>query len=63
MNRVQELIDENAELMPTGLAKMLLDACKAEADAKPKLYRATVTRVTSVASLQADMWTTSSSQV
>ena len=41
MNRVQELIDENAELMPTGLAKMLLAACKAEADAKPKLYRAT----------------------
>jgi hypothetical protein len=48
MNRVQELIDENKEHMPTGLAKRLLDACKAEADAKPKLYRATVTRVTSV---------------
>ena len=48
MNRVQELIDENVKHMPTGLAKRLLDACKAEADAKPKLYRATVTRVTSV---------------
>ena len=48
MNRVQELIDENMKHMPTGLAKRLLDACKAEADAKPKLYRATVTRVTSV---------------
>ncbi len=48
MNRVQELIDESREHMPTGLAKRLLDACKAEADAKPKLYRATVTRVTSV---------------
>ena len=48
MNRVQELIDENREHMPTGLAKRLLDACKAEADANPKLYRATVTRVTSV---------------
>ena len=47
MNRMQELIDENREHMPTGLAKRLLDACKAEADANPKLYRATVTRVTS----------------
>ena len=45
---MQELIDENREHMPTGLAKRLLDACKAEADANPKLYRATVTRVTSV---------------
>ena len=34
--------------MPTALAKTLLDACKVEADAKPKLYRITVTRVTSV---------------
>ena len=48
MNSVQELIDENREHLPTGLTKRLLDACKAEADAKPKLYRATVTRVTSV---------------
>ena len=49
MNRVQEIIDENKDQMPTALAKTLLDACKAEADAKPKLYRITVTRVTSVA--------------
>ena len=28
MNRVQELIDENKEQMPTALAKVLLDACK-----------------------------------
>ena len=48
MNRVQELIDENMDQMPTGLAKTLLEACKAEADAKPKLYRITLTRVTSV---------------
>ena len=48
MNRVQELIDENVKHLPTGQAKMLLDACKAEADAKSKLYRVTVTRVTSV---------------
>ena len=45
---MQGLIDENVKHMPTGLAKRLLDACKAEADAKPELYRATVTRVTSV---------------
>ena len=36
---------DNREHMPTGLAKRLLDACKSEADAKPKLYRATVTEV------------------
>ena len=45
MNAVQELIDENVDKMPVALAKTLLDACKAEAEAKPKLYRVTVTRV------------------
>lgn len=49
MNSVQELIDESRDQMPVALAKKLLDACKAEADAKPKLYHITVTRVTSVA--------------
>ena len=48
MNSVQELIDEHMDQMPTALAKKLLDACKAEADAKPKLYRITVTRVNAV---------------
>eukprot|EP00966_Prymnesium_polylepis_P248495 5745715-Prymnesium_polylepis.1 len=38
--------------MPTAVAKKLLDACKAEAEAKPKLYRVTVTRVTAVAWIQ-----------
>lgn len=45
MNAVQELIDENVDKMPVALAKTLLDACKAEAEAKPKLYKVTVTRV------------------
>ena len=54
MNRVQELIDENKAQMPTALAKRLLDACKAEADAKPKLYRIVVTRVTSVVAIEDD---------
>ena len=45
MNRVQELIDENKDQIPTGLAKVLLDACKEEADAAQQLYRLTWTTV------------------
>ena len=48
MNNVQELIDENKDQMPMALAKKLVDACKAEADAKPKLYHVKITRVNSV---------------
>lgn len=44
MNRVQELIDVNKDKLPTGLAKELLEACKEEADATPKLFSAVVTR-------------------
>ena len=43
MSRVQELIDERMKELPTGLAKELLEACKAEAEAMPELYRLTVT--------------------
>ena len=52
MNSVQELIDEHKDQMPTALAKKLLDACKAEADAKPRLYRLTMTRVTTVVHME-----------
>ena len=45
MNRVQELIDENKDQVPTGLAKVLLDACKEEADATKQLYTLTWTTV------------------
>lgn len=46
MNRwVQELIDENKDQLPTGLAKVLLDACKDEADATKQLYTLTWTTV------------------
>lgn len=45
MNRVQELIDENKDKIPTGLAKVLLDACKEEADATKQLYALTWTTV------------------
>ena len=45
MNRVQELIDENKDQIPTGLAKVLLDACKEEADATKQLYALTWTTV------------------
>lgn len=45
MNRVQELIDENKDQMPTALAKVLLDACKEEADATKQLYTLTWTTV------------------
>jgi hypothetical protein len=48
MNPIQEMIDEQKHEMPVALAKKLLDACKAEAEAKPKLYRVTVTRVNAV---------------
>jgi hypothetical protein len=48
MDSVQEMIDEHKHEMPTALAKKLLDACKAEAEAKPKLYRVTITRVNAV---------------
>ena len=47
MNRVQEMIDENMDQMPTALAKRLLDACKEEAEASPKLYKLTWTMVDS----------------
>jgi hypothetical protein len=49
MEPVQEMIDEHKHEMPVALAKKLLDACKAVAEATPKLYRVTVTRVTTVA--------------
>eukprot|EP00966_Prymnesium_polylepis_P332745 7388225-Prymnesium_polylepis.1 len=49
MDPVQEMIDEHKHEMPTALAKKLLDACKAVAEEKPKLYRVTVTRVNAVA--------------
>ena len=45
MNRVQELLDENKDQVPTGLAKVLLDACKKEADATKQLYTLTWTTV------------------
>ena len=45
MNRVQELIDENKEQMPMALAKVLLDACKEEADNTKQLYKLTWTMV------------------
>ena len=45
MNRVQKLIDENKDKMPTALAKQLLDACKEEADATKQLYKLTWTIV------------------
>ena len=54
MSGVQELIDEHKDEMPTALAKKLLDACKAEADARPKLYRATVTNVTAIVVMDDD---------
>jgi hypothetical protein len=38
MNQVQELIDEHMNELPVSLAKKTLEACKEEADAKPKLY-------------------------
>ena len=49
MNRVQELIDENKEQMPMALAKVLLDACKEEADNTKQLYKLTWTMVDSQA--------------
>ena len=48
MDPVQEMIDEHKHEMPVALAKKLLDACKAVAEERPKLYRVTVTRVTAV---------------
>ena len=47
MNRVQELIDENKGQMPMALAKVLLDACKEEADNTKQLYKLTWTIVDS----------------
>jgi hypothetical protein len=49
MDPVQEMIDEHKHEMSTALAKKLLDACKAVAEERPKLYRVTVTRVATVA--------------
>ena len=48
MNRVQELIDEHKEQLPTGLAKDLLEACRDEYESKPKLCRVTATRIKGV---------------
>ena len=47
MNHVQELIDENMGQMPMALAKVLLDACKEEADNTKQLYKFTWTMVDS----------------
>ena len=47
MNRMQELIDENMEQMPTALVKQLLDTCKEEAEATKQLYQVTWTMVDS----------------
>ena len=46
MDPVHELIDENKEQLPVGLFKKLVDTCKAEQDARAKLLKVTVTRVT-----------------
>ena len=45
MNRVQELIDESMGELPVALAKKLLDACKEEADAVPRLHTVTYVRL------------------
>ena len=42
------MIDERRDELPLELAKDLLDACKEEADAAPKLYRITYTTVIAV---------------
>ena len=47
MDRVQELIDEHRDQMPTGLAKTLLDACMEERNATA-LYKIKLTHVTSI---------------
>ena len=47
MNRVQEMIDEHKDKMPTGLVMQLLNACKEEAEATKKLYKLTWTMVDS----------------
>ena len=49
MNRVQEMIDENMDQMPTALAKSLLEACKEELEATKELelYKLTWTIVKS----------------
>ena len=47
MNRVQEMIDEHKDKMPTGLVLQLLNACKEEAEATKKLYKLTWTMVDS----------------
>ena len=49
MNRVQEMIDERKDELPVGLAKELLDACKEEAESRPKLYHVTYTSVRTIA--------------
>ena len=48
MDRVQELIDEHRDQMPTGLAKTLLDACMEEHN-RTTLYKIHFTHVVSVA--------------
>ena len=45
MNRVQEMIDEHRNEMPVSLAKDLLEACRDEAQAQPRLYKIKLTHV------------------
>lgn len=42
------MIDERRDELPTGLAKELLEACRAGQDEKPKMYRVALTIVSSV---------------
>ena len=45
MSRVQELVDERMSELPVGLAKELLEACREETAARPRLYRVSMTTV------------------
>ena len=47
MDSIQEMIDEHMMEIPAALAKKLLEACKAKAEAEPKLYKLTWTMVSS----------------
>ena len=47
MDSIQEMIDEHKMEMSEALAKKLLDACMAKAEAEPKLYKLTWTTVNS----------------
>ena len=48
MEAIQELIDENRDKMPVGLAKELLDLCQEEYKKPSKLYRVKMSVVRSV---------------